>query len=153
MKLLNGVPGAGNYQNRRGTVIRTASQAFAQDIIDGLKLIDYNGTKGNFVCDSFSLRSVKVATLLFNEEEPIIAAKMAIMESTVTGLLDGQKTLFKLLEERLPERVASSSLNQKENPEKNVVQAASFAGAVKSDVPTIISTKSVQSTHEKEVEI
>ena len=86
------------------------------------------------------MRSVKIATLLFNEKEPIIAAKMALMEGTITGLLDCQKTLFKLLEEWLSERVESSSLNQKVNPEKKVVQAASFAGAAKSAIP-VLATK------------
>ena len=40
----------------------------------------------------------------------------------------------------MSERVESSSLNQKVNPEKKVVQAASFAGAAKSAIP-VLATK------------
>ena len=56
-----------------------------------------------FCCDSIAMRSVKVSTMLFSEEEPIIAHKMALMEKSISELLAGQKTLFTLVGEILKE--------------------------------------------------
>ena len=56
------------------------------------------------------MRSVKVSTMLFSEEEPIIGHKMALMEKSVSDLLEGQKTLFSLIAEKFtPEASVAAS--------------------------------------------
>ena len=107
MKLFKDVTSAGTFHNRKNTVERTAAEVLAQDIIDGLKVIDNSGEIVHFECDSVGMRSAKVSTILFSEDEPIIAAKMAIMEKTIMDLLEGQKTMFKIIAERLPEKSLS----------------------------------------------
>ena len=74
---------------------------FAADILKVFQNLDTSGQAVIFLCDSISMRSVKVSTMLFSEEEPIIAHKMALMEKTVSDLLEGQKTLFSLIAEKL----------------------------------------------------
>ena len=48
-----------------------------------------------------------MSTMLFSEEEPIIAHKMALMEKTISDLLEGQNTLFSLVSEKLQPAPAS----------------------------------------------
>ena len=55
------------------------------------------------------MRSVKVSTMLFSDEEPIIAHKMALMEKALSDLLEGQKTLFSLVGEKLEAPAAATS--------------------------------------------
>ena len=65
-----------------------------------------------FSCDSISMRSVKVSTMLFSEEEPIVAHKLALMEKAIGELLSGQKTLFSLVGEKLEQPNAPSAASQ-----------------------------------------
>ena len=51
--------------------------------------LDSNGKSVTFLCKRVSMRSVKVSTMLFSEEEPIFAHKMALMEKSVSDLLEG----------------------------------------------------------------
>ena len=95
------LPETGRYIAHRDTAGRSASEMYAADILKVFQNIDAKGLQVVFSCDSISMRSVKVSTLLFSDEEPIIGHKLAIMEKTIRDLLSGQKTLFSLLEEKL----------------------------------------------------
>ena len=67
------------------------------------------------------MRTVKASTILFTEDEPVVAVQMRDMKKEIRDLKEAQDTLFKLLEERLPEQ--------------NVVAATStFAGVVQKNI-------------------
>jgi hypothetical protein len=93
-------PESGKFIAHRDTPGRTASEMFAADILKVFQHLDSSGQVVIFLCNSIAMRSVKVSTMLFSEEEPIIAHKMALMEKTVSDLLEGQKTLFSLIAEK-----------------------------------------------------
>ena len=67
-----------------------------------MKALDSDGVKVFYGCSSIDMRTVKVSTMLFSEDEPVVAAKLAMMDKTITVLVEGQKTLYTLLAEKLP---------------------------------------------------
>ena len=70
------------------------------DILKVFGILDNKAENVVFNCDSISMRTVKVSTMLFSEEEPVLAHKMALMENTLSKLLEGQKTLFAMVEKK-----------------------------------------------------
>ena len=101
--LIEKFPESGKFIAHRDTAGRPASEMFSADILKVFQFLDTKGISAQFSCDSISMRSVKVSTMLFSDEEPIIAHKMAIMEKSISELLESQKTLFALLSEKLQE--------------------------------------------------
>ena len=66
------IPGCGKFIAHRDTAGRPASEMFAGDILKVLQYLDnQTDLSVKFCCDSISMRSVKVSTMLFSEEEPI----------------------------------------------------------------------------------
>ena len=106
------LPEAGKFIAHRDSPGRSASEMFATDILKVFQTIDSKGLEVVFCCSSVSMRSVKVSTMLFSEEEPIIAHKMAMMEKCLSDLLEGQQTLFKLVGEKLEPGKAPATLGQ-----------------------------------------
>ena len=102
-------PGSGKYIAHRDTIGRTASEMFAADILKVFQYLDGKGIGAVFSCDSIAMRTVKVSTMLFSDEEPIVAHKLALMEKAISELLSGQKTLFTLVGEKLDPVKASPS--------------------------------------------
>ena len=94
-------PETGKFVAHRDTAGRSASEMYAADILKVFQNIDSKGLQVVFSCDSISMRTVKVSTMLFSDEEPIIGHKLALMENTISELLADQKTLFALLEKKL----------------------------------------------------
>ena len=92
-------PGSGKFIAHRDTFGRPASEIFAGDILKVFQFLDTKEKPVKFCCDSISMRTVKVSTMLFSEEEPIIAHKMALMEKSISDLVESQKTLFSLIGE------------------------------------------------------
>ena len=83
-----------------------------------------------------------MSTMLFSEEEPIIAHKLALMEKTISELLSGQKTLFSLVEERMvpaPTRAATPAATGS-GPSLSG-QALNFAGAVSRSTPGKVASR------------
>ena len=151
--LMEKFPGSGKFIAHRDTAGRPASEMFAGDILKVLQALDTKGAAVKFCCDSISMRSVKVSTMLFSEEEPIIAHKMALMEKAISELLAGQKTLFTLVGEKLQESPKSSmsvgssgtsvpttasSLTPATGPPGPPVSYAATAARVLSGVSTVI---------------
>ena len=69
------LPETGRYIAHRDTAGRSASEMYAADILKVFQNIDAKGLQVVFSCDSISMRSVKVSTMLFTDEEPIIGHK------------------------------------------------------------------------------
>jgi hypothetical protein len=101
-------PESGKYVAHRDSPGRSASEIFALDILKVFQFLDGKGKDVVYSCDSMSMRSVKVSTMLFSDEEPIVAHKLALMEKAISELLSGQKTLFSLVGEKLDQAKASS---------------------------------------------
>ena len=95
--IMENFPEHGKFIAHRDTAGRSASEMFANDIMRMFQALDSKGMNVTFCCDSIAMRTVKVSTMLFSEEEPIIAHKMALMEKSITELLKGQKALFDII--------------------------------------------------------
>jgi hypothetical protein len=102
-------PESGKYVAHRDSPGRSASEIFALDILKVFQFLDGKGREVVYSCDSMSMRTVKVSTMLFSDEEPIVAHKLALMEKTISDLLAGQKTLFTLVGEKLDSAKSSST--------------------------------------------
>ena len=83
------------------------------DILRVFQLLDSTGKEVVFSCDSISMRTVKVSTMLFSDEEPIVAQKLAVMDKTISEILSSQKTLFTLIGEKLDN---TSSGSERQTP-------------------------------------
>ena len=83
---------------------------FAVDILKVFQTLDNKEKSVIFSCDSIAMRSVKVSTMLFSDEEPILAHKIALMEKSISQLLESQKNLFALVGEKLePAKTSAQS--------------------------------------------
>ena len=104
-------PESGKYKYvaHRDTPSRSASEMFALDILKVFQSLDSKGSEVEFSCNSISMRTVKVSTMLFSDEEPVIAHKLALMEKSISELLSGQKTLSSLIGEKLDSTPRPSS--------------------------------------------
>ena len=73
---------------------------YASNILKVFQCLDsQDATTVRFSCDSIAMRSVKVSTVLFSEEEPIIAHKMTLMEKSISDLAASQKIMLALFNE------------------------------------------------------
>ena len=86
-------PESGKFVAHRDTAGRSASEMFAMDILRVFQLLDSTEKEVVFSCDSISMRTVKVSTMLFSDEEPTVAHKLAVMDKTISEILSSQKTL------------------------------------------------------------
>ena len=91
-------PACGSFTKHR------TSDKFVNDIMGGFKILGDLNEKVEYVCSSVDLRKVKASTILFSEDEPVVAVQMRNMKKEISDMKEAQDTLFKLLEERLPEK-------------------------------------------------
>ena len=71
------------------------------------------------------MRKVKASTILFSEDEPVVAVQMRDMKKEICDLKEAQQTLFKIIDERLPER----------DPKSVTSATSTFAGIVQKHIP------------------
>ena len=102
------------------------SDKFVNDILGGFKILGDNNVKVEYTCSSVEMRTVKASTILFSEDEPVVAVQMRDMKKEITDLKNSQDTLFKLLDERLPDKSAptaatfAEAVQKKTNSKGNV---------------------------------
>ena len=93
-------PATGKFVAHRDTAGRSASEMYSTDILKAFGVLDNKAVNVVFTCDSISMSSVKLCTMLFSDEEPVLAHKMALVEKTLSELIEGQKTLFTMMEKQ-----------------------------------------------------
>lgn len=96
--LRSSFPACGTFTKHR------TSDKFVNDIMGGFKILGDLNEKVEYICSSVDLRKVKASTILFSEDEPVVAVQMRDMKKEISDMKEAQATLFKLLDERLPEK-------------------------------------------------
>ena len=91
-------PICGGYSKHR------TSDKFVNDIMAGFKVLNDSNLKVEYVCSSVEMRKVKASTILFSEDEPVVAVQMRDMKKEISDLKEAHQTILKLLDERLPEK-------------------------------------------------